>query len=587
MALMAVDVFDRQVVIDAPSPLLDDLAAFFPSARIVPEAERVDLALREPERDNWVIEGADGAQTTTSASVLLDLHTAICRLAANSREVTFAAPALGFDGNAVLLLCPEAPTGPLLTAWGIDRGFSYLAGSAVQLERTQGNLLGFAGPLVMPQAQAAAIGAMALFRDVAAVASGDAMIAFPETGWLSPDPAAAPCRLVIIARFVPGSVFSIRAASPGFMRAQAERLVLRSGGASAEDLAAITSLSSTLPALYVSFSAVEQCTGPLDRLIRYVLATAVSRLDLERLLEALTPRPPAAFTYPVQAASPALPPRKLTIGMATYDVYDGAYFSVQALRLYHSEVMDEVELLIVDNHPDGPAAQPLKALDQFAKNLRYVPFGERSGSAPAKNRVFEAATGEFVLCIDSHVLIQPGAIRRLLDYFESHPNTPDLLQGPIVFEDLESIATHWKPGWSNGMPGTWAIAERDFDREGEPFTIPMQGMGLFACRRAAWPGFNPKFQGFGGEEGYMHEKFRRSGAQTWCLPFLGWVHRFARPLGVPHAPIGREVIRNQLIGMRELSLPTDEMVAHMREFIGKEAIDEIVGQVEVELRVQT
>ena len=114
----------------------------------------------------------------------------------------------------------------------------------------------------------------------------------------------------------------------------------------------------------------------------------------------------------------------------------------------------------------------------------------------------------------------------------------------------------------------------------------MQGMGLFSCRRAAWPGFNPRFRGFGGEEGYLHEKFRQSGAQTLCLPFLGWVHRFSRPLGVPHAPVGRDVVRNHLIGMREWSLPTDEMVAHMHGIVGNEAVDEIIGQVDAELRGQ-
>jgi hypothetical protein len=219
----------------------------------------------------------------------------------------------------------------------------------------------------------------------------------------------------------------------------------------------------------------------------------------------------------------------------------------------------------------------------LAPNLRYAPFNDRTGSAAAKNRVFEEASGQFVLCMDSHVLIQPGAIRRLLDYFAAHPDTRDLLQGPIIFDDLEKVSTHWEPGWSKGMPGTWALASADFDKDGEPFTIPMQGLGLFACRRAAWPGFNPKFRGFGGEEGYLHEKFRQSGAQTWCLPFLGWVHRFTRPLGVPHAPAGREVIRNHLIGMRELSLPTDAMVAHLRELFGNEAVDEIVGQIDAEL----
>ena len=42
-----------------------------------------------------------------------------------------------------------------------------------------------------------------------------------------------------------------------------------------------------------------------------------------------------------------------------------------------------------------------------------------------------------------------------------------------------------------------------------PFEMGMQGLGVFACRKAAWPGFNPRFSGFGGEEGYIHEKIRR------------------------------------------------------------------------------
>jgi hypothetical protein len=41
---------------------------------------------------------------------------------------------------------------------------------------------------------------------------------------------------------------------------------------------------------------------------------------------------------------------KLTIGLLTYDDFDGAYFTVQALRLYHPEAMDEVELLILEGH---------------------------------------------------------------------------------------------------------------------------------------------------------------------------------------------------------------------------------------------
>ena len=60
------------------------------------------------------------------------------------------------------------------------------------------------------------------------------------------------------------------------------------------------------------------------------------------------------------------------------------------------------------------------------------------------------------------------------------------------------------------MYGTWDNSGLADDPDAPPFEIPMQGMGLFACRRAAWPGFNQAFRGFGGEEWYIHEKFRRA-----------------------------------------------------------------------------
>ena len=45
------------------------------------------------------------------------------------------------------------------------------------------------------------------------------------------------------------------------------------------------------------------------------------------------------------------------------------------------------------------------------------------------------ASGRAVLCINCHVLLAPGAVRRLLDYFAANPNSRDLLTGPLL-DDL-------------------------------------------------------------------------------------------------------------------------------------------------------
>jgi hypothetical protein len=74
------------------------------------------------------------------------------------------------------------------------------------------------------------------------------------------------------------------------------------------------------------------------------------------------------------------------------------------------------------------------------------------------------------------------------------------------------------------------------NQDDPPFEIPAQGLGLFTCRKDAWLGFNPAFRGFGGEEGYIHTKYRQAGHRCLNLPFLGWMHRFGR-VGGPTYPL--------------------------------------------------
>ncbi len=261
---------------------------------------------------------------------------------------------------------------------------------------------------------------------------------------------------------------------------------------------------------------------------------------------------------------------KFTIGMPTYDDYDGVYFSLQALRLFHRDVCATAEFIVVDNNPTGACAIPLQELCAQVPGCRYVAEQARTGSAGAKQRIFEEARNNIVLCIDCHVLIVPGALLRLAHHFASNPQSLDLIQGPLLLDDLQSVQTHFDPKWSSGMYGVWGLDPRGMDPNAAPFDIPMQGMGLFACRKAAWPRFNPDFRGFGGEEFYIHEKFRQHGGRTLCLPFLRWTHRFARPTGVPYRNIWEDRLWNYLTGFRELGLSTGELEAHFAEHVGKE-----------------
>lgn len=280
--------------------------------------------------------------------------------------------------------------------------------------------------------------------------------------------------------------------------------------------------------------------------------------------------PTVRTTRPV--AGPLQPRRPLTIAMATYDDFDGVWFTVQSLRMHHPEVLDRISILVLDNHPDGMGAPALVRLADQSPEVRYVPCGEVRGTA-VRDLCFANATSDWVMVVDSHVLFPAGTIARLLDWLDGHPGCDDLLQGPVVWDPLDDgMATHLEAVWSGGMYGRWAVDERGLDVDAEPFEIPMQGLGCFVARRESWLGFNPRFRGFGGEEGYLHEKYCRAGRRTLCLPFLRWLHRFDRPFGTRYVNVWEDRIANYLHGWDELGLPERDVVEHFTAVAGADAV---------------
>lgn len=260
----------------------------------------------------------------------------------------------------------------------------------------------------------------------------------------------------------------------------------------------------------------------------------------------------------MQDLGDAMPQVKFSLVMPTYDDYDALWGTVQSNWELHEEYINEV--IVVDNNPTGEQAETLKAFCQQADKTLYVPFGDAKGTAAAKNAAVANAHSDYVICVDSHVTIARGGVAALADFFKAHPRCMDLVQGPLKYDNRVDVSTHFSDVWSGEMWGQWDTDERHKSKLW--FHIPAQGMGAFAVRKEAWLGFNPAFRGFGGEEWYIHEKYRRAGRQAWCVSGFKWLHKFARPNGVKY-PIWRfDKVRNYCIGFQELGMSLEPIKAH-------------------------
>ncbi len=269
---------------------------------------------------------------------------------------------------------------------------------------------------------------------------------------------------------------------------------------------------------------------------------------------------------------------RLTVAMATFDDYDGVFMTIQSLKMHHPVCMtDEVEFLVMDANPNSAHG---KAVASFCKSagVRYMPVQNNGGWV--KYKALDHGRGDVVMVMDCHVLLHSGAVDAVLAYFDRHPNG-DMLQGPCVFDCLKAYGTHFDPVWRDHDFGTWATNKESHDA-GEPFTIPMMGMGCFALRREAWKGISQRFKGFGSEEWYMAEKVRSWGGDVKCHPDFKWTHRWGRPNGTPYAFSLEGKIFNYAVGWSELygigSPKIQEMVDHFATQMDMDRVCQIVAQ---------
>ena len=332
--------------------------------------------------------------------------------------------------------------------------------------------------------------------------------------------------------------------------------------------------------------------------------------------------------------------KKITIGMAHHTDFHGVYFTIQdilkELRFNKREdLLNRLEFVIIENSKDNQHAHAVKALKAgtgLGDRFRVIDFPDSQGTSSTRNKIIQEARTDFVLVMDCHVLLCPviQTLEKLFEFIDRYPNTMHLYQGPLVYDNLTMISTHFNDEWGGQMWGRWGAAwtcrckkknfsivsednrckfvdlekqhpigycdhcftifpqevnypghealleklgfsKLGFDSNESEFEIFSQGLGLFFTSKHAWLGFNEHCRGFGGEECYIHEKYRKANRKALCLPFLKWLHRFARPDGVKYELTIDNKVRNYILEFTELDLDLSPVY---KEFVEESKFDE-------------
>jgi hypothetical protein len=254
---------------------------------------------------------------------------------------------------------------------------------------------------------------------------------------------------------------------------------------------------------------------------------------------------------------------KLTIGMATFKEFSDVWFTLTGLTANHPRV----EYLVVDNSPER--CTMTENIVRACKGT-YYHRPDLTGTSAPRDAVFRFAKTPWVMCIDSHLTFENGAIQALLDWIDKNEDSGNMVQGPLAHDDGVSYSTEWTAP-TKGLWGGWHTRNLINDK---PFEIQMMGLGCFAMRKDRWPGFHSQFRGFGGEEGYIHEKVRQRGNTTLCLPQLRWRHKFRDLVKTP-PPYKNSLFDhtvNLLLGHKELGIQADtEIYEHFGKRLGDES----------------
>lgn len=211
------------------------------------------------------------------------------------------------------------------------------------------------------------------------------------------------------------------------------------------------------------------------------------------------------------------------------------------------------EIVLVD---DGSDAVWLKEeLEEYIKLLpkvKLVRMPERLGLMAARVTGAQAATGETITFLDSHIEVQPGWLEPLM--FRIYEDRHHVVMPIIDSIDADSFDYH--AGGLDILGFSWGLGQKSIgNRKREatkPMPSPIMAGGLFSMDRKLFfdlGGYDPEMRLYGGEEMEISFRIWQCGNTLECIPCSRVGHVFRTGTywqGQVYKVPGEVIVKNKL-----------------------------------------
>ncbi|MGX1307380.1 succinoglycan biosynthesis protein ExoM [Amorphus suaedae] len=192
---------------------------------------------------------------------------------------------------------------------------------------------------------------------------------------------------------------------------------------------------------------------------------------------------------------------------------DGLKRAVASLTAQTAAAGHDLEIVVVDNAPEGGAEQALAAPEGASDVSLRIVHEPKMGVATARNAGLAAARGDVIGFLDDDCTAPPDWLARRLACMEA--SGADAVFGPrhaVLERTPERDAAWFAASFTQDLgvaSGTGVAARCDY--------LPLTGTLFRRARFDAGIGFDPRLDKLGGEDVLLFKRLRQAGARlVWC-----------------------------------------------------------------------